>query len=92
MQNMIASGEHPMLVDLEALFHPVMEGSVTRDESDALIFQAYVRSVMLPQAGEEAATKDLRVGCIRLREVWRQAAGVGVGAGGRKLIRMEMHA
>ena len=65
-ENLIASGEHPALVDLEGLFHPVLDENVPRDESDALVFKAYVSSVLrvglLPnpaRAGEDAGGADI---------------------------------
>jgi len=51
-ENLIASGEHPVLVDLEALFHP-RQGSPSHDSVSALTHQAMQHSVLriglLPQ-------------------------------------------
>lgn len=51
-ENVIASGEHPMLVDLESLFHPHVEGE-TSTQPGASAFRALNQSVLrvglLPQ-------------------------------------------
>lgn len=52
-ENLIASGEHPVLVDLEALFHPRQGPASHHDKVSALIQQAMQHSVLriglLPQ-------------------------------------------
>jgi type 2 lantibiotic biosynthesis protein LanM len=45
-ENVIASGEFPMLIDLEALFHPVAEQATLVDEPEWLGWQALQRSVL----------------------------------------------
>jgi type 2 lantibiotic biosynthesis protein LanM len=50
-ENLIASGEHPVLVDLESLFHPSLkpskEGDVSQKTIDALTYSV-LRTAMLP--------------------------------------------
>lgn len=51
-ENVIACGEHPLLVDLESLFHPYVEGDVPAQSADmALHFlnQSVLRVGLLPQ-------------------------------------------
>jgi class II lanthipeptide synthase len=45
-ENVIASGEFPMLIDLEALFHPLAEQANHVDEPEWLGWQALQRSVL----------------------------------------------
>ena len=45
-ENVIASGEFPMLIDLEALFHPLAEQPNRFDEPEWLGWQALQRSVL----------------------------------------------
>jgi len=45
-ENVIASGELPMLIDLEALFHPLPEPANDLDEPEWLGWQALQRSVL----------------------------------------------
>jgi type 2 lantibiotic biosynthesis protein LanM len=45
-ENVIASGEFPMLIDLEALFHPLTELAVAADEPEWLGWEALQRSVL----------------------------------------------
>jgi type 2 lantibiotic biosynthesis protein LanM len=45
-ENVIASGEHPTLVDLEALFHPRSEADEHRDDPEWLGWRALQRSVL----------------------------------------------
>lgn len=44
-ENLIAAGEHPVLIDLESLFHPRAGGVNTR-ESEAVIGETFAHSVM----------------------------------------------
>ena len=44
-ENLIAAGEHPMLIDLETLFHPQLD-AVTAVDADGLADQAMLGSVM----------------------------------------------
>lgn len=51
-ENIIAQGEHPMLIDLEALFHPRVELNrphATSDPALIVLQQSVVRVGMLPQ-------------------------------------------
>jgi len=45
-ENVIASGEFPMLIDLEALFHPLPEAPNAVDEPEQLGWEALQRSVL----------------------------------------------
>ena len=45
-ENVIASGEFPMLIDLEALFHPLPEAANAGDEPEQLGWEALQRSVL----------------------------------------------
>ena len=45
-ENIIACGEHPMLIDLEALFHPMLESVRAADEPEWLGWEALRRSVL----------------------------------------------
>ena len=45
-ENVIASGEFPMLIDLEALFHPLADQANLVDEPEWLAWQALQRSVL----------------------------------------------
>lgn len=45
-ENVIASGEFPMLIDLEALFHPLPEAPNAGNEPEQLGWQALQRSVL----------------------------------------------
>jgi type 2 lantibiotic biosynthesis protein LanM len=65
-ENLIAAGEHPVLPDLEALFHPSMEGGAGLRHAEALAGSAINNSVakvgLLPQlswADGESAGVDL---------------------------------
>lgn len=71
-ENLIASGEHPVMIDLESLFHPRMEFAITSNQAQnparALLARSVLRIGMLPQ------------------RLWRtqQMAGVDMsGLGGR---------
>jgi type 2 lantibiotic biosynthesis protein LanM len=71
-ENVIAAGEYPMLVDLEALFHPHMHG-VDLTEPDALAIQTIGYSV-------------LRIGLLPHR-IWSNDQAVGIdlsGLGGQE--------
>ncbi|MBI4509843.1 MAG: type 2 lantipeptide synthetase LanM, partial [Deltaproteobacteria bacterium] len=64
-ENLIACGEHPVLIDLESLFHPRVGGKTTQASEDAA-FQAIDESVlrvgMLPQrlwGGRDAVGIDI---------------------------------
>jgi type 2 lantibiotic biosynthesis protein LanM len=64
-ENMIAAGEHPVLLDLEALFHPRLKG-VDQKDSDELAISTLSHSVLrvglLPNrlwAGETSRTVDI---------------------------------
>lgn len=50
-ENLIASGEYPVLVDLESLFHPhlkpIAKGDITQQTTDALTYSV-LRTSMLP--------------------------------------------
>ncbi len=49
-QNLIAVGEHPMPIDLEALFHPRVDGAaLTEDTAYAVIKQSVLRVGLLPE-------------------------------------------
>ena len=52
-ENLIAAAEHPVLVDLEALFHPRLDERVEAKNADDAAFQALEYSVLrvglLPQ-------------------------------------------
>ncbi len=51
-ENLIAAGEHPMLIDLEALFHPRVEGhTLTRSETtlSGVMQYSVLRVGLLPQ-------------------------------------------
>jgi type 2 lantibiotic biosynthesis protein LanM len=45
-ENLIAAGEHPMLVDLETLFHPRLPQPESRDADHRLVREATSRSVL----------------------------------------------
>jgi type 2 lantibiotic biosynthesis protein LanM len=45
-ENVIASGEFPMLIDLEALFHPLPEFAAANDEPEWLGWEALQQSVL----------------------------------------------
>ena len=45
-ENLIAAAEHPVLVDLEALFHPRLEERVEAKNADDAAFQALEYSVL----------------------------------------------
>jgi type 2 lantibiotic biosynthesis protein LanM len=50
-ENVIASGEHPMLVDLETLFHPWLPGDDGRDaraRAQAMLRDSVMRTALLP--------------------------------------------
>jgi type 2 lantibiotic biosynthesis protein LanM len=66
-ENLIAAGEHPVLIDLEALFHPRAEG-VGASGIDQL-------------AGNLMADSVLRVGLLPQR-LWFNAAGEGIDLSG----------
>jgi type 2 lantibiotic biosynthesis protein LanM len=51
-ENLIASGEHPVLVDLEALFHPHLEGNEAKEAEQLagqVINNSVLRTGLLPQ-------------------------------------------
>ena len=62
-ENLIACGEHPMLVDLEALFHLRLHGDAPQtNPADEAIGRSVLRIGLLPQrlvAGDEAQGVDL---------------------------------
>jgi type 2 lantibiotic biosynthesis protein LanM len=66
-ENLIASGEHPMLVDLEALFHP-RAGGMDLQQADEL-------------AGSTINSSVLRVGLLPQR-IWANAESEGVDLSG----------
>ncbi|MBW4564991.1 MAG: type 2 lantipeptide synthetase LanM family protein [Mojavia pulchra JT2-VF2] len=71
MENLIASGEHPILVDLESLFHPQIS-DIEINKSDQLAFKTIGYSV-------------LRVGLLPQR-LWANAESEGIemsGLGGK---------
>lgn len=50
-ENIIAHGEHPMLVDLEMLFHPWTEQkdiAAARERAEALLRESVMRTMLLP--------------------------------------------
>jgi type 2 lantibiotic biosynthesis protein LanM len=65
-ENLIANGEHPVLIDLETLLHPRVRESEPENESDALPEDPFVDSVLgcglLPQwelVGEDGQVEDV---------------------------------
>jgi type 2 lantibiotic biosynthesis protein LanM len=66
-ENLIAAGEHPMLIDLEALFHPRVE------EFDHNQINQYANSIMYDSV--------LRVGLLPYR-VWSNAESGGIDLSG----------
>ena len=75
-ENVIASGEHPMLIDLEALFHPRPDLTAQASDPEWLGWAALQSSV--------SARRRIAVPCVRHRQVervrherrwrWRRAA------------------
>lgn len=68
-ENLIAAGEHPILVDLESLFHPRIEGTDTRVSDLGML------------AGHTMAYSVLRVGLLP-RRIWLNAESEGVDISG----------
>jgi type 2 lantibiotic biosynthesis protein LanM len=66
-ENLIAAGEHPMLLDLEALFHPRFKGPEMR-EADRV-------------AGDTMTHSVLKVGLLPQR-VWRDEKSAGIDLSG----------
>jgi type 2 lantibiotic biosynthesis protein LanM len=66
-ENLIAAGEHPVLIDLESLFHP-HSGGIDLRQSDML-------------AGDAMAQSVLRVGLLPHR-IWANAESEGVDLSG----------
>jgi type 2 lantibiotic biosynthesis protein LanM len=64
-ENLIAAGEHPMLLDLEALFHPVLYGSAESQANDIAahsVRDSVLRIGLLPErawANEESEGVDI---------------------------------
>ncbi len=56
-ENLIAHGEHPVLVDLETLFHPTLRGAVHDDPAAEVLATSVQRTLLLPRLmlGEQAA-------------------------------------
>jgi type 2 lantibiotic biosynthesis protein LanM len=72
-ENLVAAGEHPVLIDLESLFHPRL-GGVDRTQSDQ-------------RAGETMAHSVLRVGLLSQRlQSAPDLSGLG-GQGGQRMPR-----
>lgn len=71
-ENVIAAGEHPQLVDLEALFHPRIDGYDPTNASDV--------------ANHMLESSVMRVGLLPLRSWWsKENDGVDItGMGGQK--------
>ncbi|GER89541.1 lanthionine synthetase [Dictyobacter vulcani] len=66
-ENVIAAGEHPILIDLEALFHPYMSSEIAMQKQGPAI-QALDHSV-------------LRIGLLPQR-IWSSARGEGIDISG----------
>ncbi len=49
-ENLIAAGEHPVLTDLETLFHPDLDSDLAtaRDKAERLLERSVLRTMMLP--------------------------------------------
>ena len=56
-ENLIARGDHPVLVDLETLFHPSLRGTAGDDPAAEVLAASVQRTLLLPRllVGEQAA-------------------------------------
>ncbi|MFE5791410.1 type 2 lanthipeptide synthetase LanM family protein [Streptomyces sp. NPDC056503] len=63
-ENLIAVGEHPVLVDLETLFHPPLTGAGTDDPAARALHDSVYRVGLLPQllVGDDSALDVSGVG------------------------------
>jgi type 2 lantibiotic biosynthesis protein LanM len=96
-ENLIASGEYPVLVDLESLFHPSI-AIEDRSRSDSMATSVMAGSVLRvgllpqPQSGENGKTLDLSA--LGAREgqmsLWQVPVWEGVGTDQMRLVRKKM--
>ncbi|MFJ5773996.1 type 2 lanthipeptide synthetase LanM family protein [Streptomyces sp. NPDC093094] len=63
-ENLIAAGAHPVLVDVETLFHPPLPGAVTEDPAARALHDSVYRVGLLPQllVGDDSALDVSAVG------------------------------
>ncbi|HEX4203980.1 MAG TPA: type 2 lanthipeptide synthetase LanM, partial [Ktedonobacteraceae bacterium] len=56
--NIIAHGEHPILIDLEALFHPPLDEDISEHDSSTGTEYSVLRVGLLPDRAEDSANAD----------------------------------
>ncbi|NXY95233.1 type 2 lantipeptide synthetase LanM [Streptomyces sp. BR123] len=63
-ENLIAAGAHPVLVDVETLFHPPLAGAATEDPAARALHDSVYRVGLLPQllVGDDSALDVSAVG------------------------------
>ncbi|MFI8291530.1 type 2 lanthipeptide synthetase LanM family protein [Streptomyces sp. NPDC085614] len=63
-ENLIAAGAHPVLVDVETLFHPPLPGAATEDPAARALHESVYRVGLLPQllVGDHSALDVSAVG------------------------------
>lgn len=63
-ENLIAAGAHPVLVDVETLFHPPLAGTATQDPAARALHDSVYRVGLLPQlfVGDDSALDVSAVG------------------------------
>ncbi|MGW6982348.1 type 2 lanthipeptide synthetase LanM family protein [Streptomyces sp. NPDC054932] len=63
-ENLIAAGAHPVLVDVETLFHPPLAGTTTEDPAARALHDSVYRVGLLPQllVGDDSALDVSAVG------------------------------
>ncbi|MFH7599684.1 type 2 lanthipeptide synthetase LanM family protein [Streptomyces racemochromogenes] len=63
-ENLIAAGAHPVLVDVETLFHPPLAGTATEDPAARALHDSVYRVGLLPQllVGDDSALDVSAVG------------------------------
>ncbi|MEW1633674.1 type 2 lanthipeptide synthetase LanM family protein [Streptomyces sp. NPDC093801] len=63
-ENLIAAGAHPVLIDVETLFHPQLPGSATEDPAARALHDSVYRVGLLPQlfVGDHSALDMSAVG------------------------------
>ena len=95
-ENIIASGEHPVLIDLEALFHPRLRGSDEPEEADiAASMHSVLRVGLLPKfdattASHSADLSGLSGGGAGQVTPYKVAFWEAVGTDEMRLARQQM--